>query len=60
LPTYQKKISSIDALIPTLCLKGVSIGDFAEELETLLEENAKGLSPTNTVRLKEEQEKDFK
>lgn len=60
LPPYLRRTSSLDALIPALYLKGVSTGDFAEALDALLGENAKGLSPTNIVRLKEGWEKDFK
>lgn len=60
LPPYLRRTSSLDALIPALYLKGVSTGDFGEALEALLGENAKGLSPTNIVRLKEGWEKDFK
>lgn len=59
LPPYLRRTSSLDALIPALYLKGVSTGDFGEALEALLGENAKGLSPTNIVRLKEGWEKDF-
>lgn len=60
LPPYLRRTSSLDALIPALYLKGVSTGDFGEALEALLGENAKGLSATNIVRLKEGWEKDFK
>ena len=60
LPPYLKRTSSLDALIPALYLKGVSTGDFSEALEALLGENAKGLSSTNIVRLKEGWEKDYK
>jgi putative transposase len=60
LPPYLRRTSSLDALIPALYLKGVSTGDFGEALEALLGENAKGLSATNIVRLKESWEKDFK
>jgi putative transposase len=60
LPPYLRRTSSLDALIPTLYLKGVSTGDFGEALEAILGENAKGLSATNIVRLKENWEKDFK
>lgn len=59
LPPYLRRTSSLDALIPALYLKGVSTGDFGEALEAILGENAKGLSPTNIMRLKESWEKDF-
>jgi putative transposase len=53
LPPYMRRMPSIDALIPALYLKGVSTGDFSEALESILGKNAKGLSATNIVRLKE-------
>jgi len=52
LPRYARRTPSIDAVIPTLYLKGVSTGDFSEALEAILGSNAQGLSPTNIVRLK--------
>ncbi len=60
LPPYLRRTSSLDALIPALYLKGVSTGDFGEALEAILGENAKGLSATNIVRLKEGWEQEFK
>ena len=60
LPPYMRRSPSIDALIPLLYLKGVSSNDFSEVLETLLGENAKGLSSTNIVRLKQTWEEEFK
>lgn len=53
LPPYLRRSPSIDTVIPLLYLKGVSTSDFAEVFEAILGENAKGLSPTNIVRLKE-------
>lgn len=52
LPRYARRTPSIETVIPTLYLKGVSTGDFSEALEALLGKNAPGLSPTNIVRLK--------
>lgn len=60
LPPYLRRTKSLDALIPALYLKGISTGDLGEALEAILGENAKGLSATNIVRLKENWEKDFK
>ncbi|MBS4168643.1 IS256 family transposase [Parachlamydia sp. AcF125] len=60
LPPYLRRTASLDALIPALYLKGVSTDEFGEALEAILGENAKGLSATNIVRLKESWEKDFK
>jgi transposase-like protein len=53
LPPYMRRVPSIDALIPCLYLKGISTGDFSEALEAILGPQAKGLSATNIVRLKE-------
>lgn len=52
LPKYARRAPSVEAVIPTLYLKGISTGDFSEALEALLGKNAQGLSPTNIVRLK--------
>jgi len=53
LPSYLRRSKSIDELIPWLYLKGISTGDFAEALQALLGEDAKGLSANVVVRLKE-------
>jgi putative transposase len=53
LPKYARKTPSIDAVISTLYLKGISTNDFPEALKALLGENAKGLSPSVICRLKE-------
>jgi transposase-like protein len=60
LPPYLRRTSSLDALIPALYLKGISTGDMQEALEAILGENAKGLSATNIVRLKEGWERELK
>jgi transposase-like protein len=60
LPPYMRRVPSIDAVIPALYLKGISTGDFPEALESILGENAKGLSSTNIVRLKKTWEEEFK
>lgn len=60
LPRYMRRTPSVDAVIPALYLKGISTGDFSEALESILGENAKGLSPTNIVRLKKTWEDEFK
>jgi putative transposase len=59
LPKYMRRLPSIEALIPSLYLKGISTGDMQEALEAILGENAKGLSATNIVRLKESWEKEY-
>lgn len=59
LPPFLRRVPSIDALIPCLYLKGISTGDFAEALESILGPQAKGLSATNIVRLKEGWKQDY-
>lgn len=54
LPAYLRRTDKIEELIPWLYLKGVSSGDFGEALQSLLGENAKGLSANVVVRLKEQ------
>jgi len=54
LPPYLRRSKSLDELIPWLYLKGISTGDFSEALQTLLGEEAKGLSANVIVRLKEQ------
>ena len=60
LPPYIRRTPSIESVIPTLYLKGVSTGDIPKALEAILGENAKGLSPTNITRLKSIWEEEFK
>jgi putative transposase len=59
LPPYLRRAPSLEALIPTLYLKGVSTNDFPEALAAILGEGAKGLSASTIVRLKECWEKDY-
>lgn len=59
LPKYMRRVPSLEALLPSLYLKGVSTGDMQEALEAILGKNAKGLSSTNIVRLKEIWEKEY-
>ncbi len=60
LPPYLRKSKSMEALLPWLYLKGISTGDFAEALQALLGENAKGLSATTITRLKSIWEGEYK
>ena len=53
LPKYARRSPSIDTLIPTLYLKGVSTSSFSEALEAILGKDAPGLSPANITRLKQ-------
>ncbi|MBT8491315.1 MAG: IS256 family transposase [Deltaproteobacteria bacterium] len=59
LPRYLRRIPSIDNLIPALYLKGISTGDFPQALSAILGPSAKGLSPTNIVRLKSMWEEEY-
>ena len=59
LPPFMRRVPSIEALIPCLYLKGISTGDFAEALDAILGPQAKGLSATNIVRLKEVWKQDY-
>ena len=60
LPPYMRRAPSLEALIPTLYLKGVSTNDFPEALAAILGEGARGLSASTIVRLKETWEKDYR
>jgi len=60
LPPYLRRTQSLDELIPWLYLRGISTGDFTEALEALLGPQAKGLSATNIVRLKESWQQEWK
>ncbi len=53
LPPYLRRTRSIEELIPWLYLKGISTGDFAEALAALVGKDARGLSPSTIVRLKQ-------
>lgn len=59
LPRYARRVPSVEAVIPTLYLKGISSNDFPKALKALLGEGAKGLSPTNIVRLKKDWEREY-
>jgi putative transposase len=45
LPPYMRRSKSIETLLPTLSLKGISTGDFSEALAALLGKDAPELSP---------------
>jgi len=60
LPPYLRRTQSLDELIPWLYLRGISTGDFNEALQALLGPQAKGLSATNIVRLKESWQQEWK
>ena len=53
LPPFMRRAPSIDTLVPVLYLKGISTDDFPAALEAILGPQAKGLSASTIVRLKE-------
>jgi putative transposase len=58
LPRWARRTPSLDALLPVLYLRGVSMGDFQEALGALLGEDAPNLSPSVVARLRGEWEAD--
>jgi putative transposase len=60
LPRYMRRVPTVDKLLPVLYLKGISTGDMAAALESILGADAPGLSATNIVRLKRIWETEFK
>lgn len=59
LPRWARRTRSLDALLPTLYLRGVSMGDFQEALAALLGHDAPNLSPSVIARLRSEWEADY-
>ena len=59
LPKYLRRTPSLDTLIPALYLRGISTQDFPTALESILGENAKGLSSGTVVRLKEKWQDEY-
>jgi putative transposase len=53
LPPFMRRAASINTLVPVLYLKGISTEDFPTALEAILGPQAKGLSASTVVRLKE-------
>ena len=58
LPRWARRTPSLDALLPVLYLRGVSMGDFQEALGALLGKEAPNLSPSVVARLRGEWEAD--
>jgi transposase-like protein len=54
-----RRTRSLDALLPILYLRGVSMGDFGEALAALLGNDAPNLSPSVIARLRGEWEADY-
>lgn len=58
-PPYLKRTKAIEEFIPWLYLRGISTGQMQPALESLLGENAKGLSANTVSRLKQQWEQDY-
>ena len=58
LPRWARRTPSLDALLPILYLRGVSMGDVQEALAALLGKDAPNLSPSVIARLRGEWEAD--
>ena len=58
LPRWARRTRSLDALLPILYLRGVSMGDVQEALGALLGREAPNLSPSVLARLRGEWETD--
>jgi putative transposase len=59
LPRWARRTRSLDALLPILYLRGVSMGDFQDALGALLGKDAPNLSPSVIARLRGEWEADY-
>ncbi|CAH2605632.1 transposase (plasmid) [Rhodovastum atsumiense] len=59
LPRWARRTRSLDALLPILYLRGVSMGDFQEALTALLGPEAPNLSPAVIGRLRDEWQSDY-
>ncbi len=59
LPRWARRTRSLDALLPTLYLRGVSTGDFQEALSALLGKDAPNLSPSVIGRLTAEWQAEY-
>lgn len=59
LPRWARRTRSLDALLPILYLRGVSMGDFQEALGALLGKEAPNLSPSVIARLRDEWGADY-
>ncbi len=59
LPRWARRTRSLDAVLPVLYLRGLSMGDFQEALGALLGKKAPNLSPSVIARLRGEWETDY-
>ena len=59
LPRWSRRTRSLDAVLPILYLRGVSMGDFQEALAALLGRDAPNLSPSVIARLRGDWQADY-
>src|SRR4051812_50041339 len=59
LPRWARRTRSLDAVLPVLYLRGVSMGDFQEALAALLGPDAPNLSPAVIGRLRDDWQADY-
>jgi putative transposase len=59
LPRWARRTRSLDAVLPVLYLRGVSMGDFQAALAALLGPAAPNLSPAVIARLRDEWQADY-
>ncbi len=59
LPRWARRTRSLDAVLPVLYLRGLSMGDFQEALGALLGRDAPNLSPSVIARLRGAWEADY-
>src|SRR4051794_8974796 len=59
LPHWARRTRSLDALLPILYLRGISMGDFQEALGALLRRDAPNLSPAAIARLRDTWQADY-
>src|SRR5215217_4381090 len=59
LPRWARRTPSLDALLPVLYLRGVSMGAFPEALAALLGKEAPNLSPAVITRLRDTWQADY-
>ena len=51
LPPYLRRVASLENLIPALYLRGISTNNMRPALESILGDQAHGLSPANVTRI---------
>lgn len=60
LPKFMRKTPTLENVIPTLYLKGISSNKFQDALSAIFGEKAKGFSPATITRLKEVWQQEYK